>query len=471
MAARMDPESGQLPVEGSDTRLLRRWKTVTFLGLLWIFFLLIVVLICDFLAIGSIATYGSFADYFLVVGFGVFTLICGKSWQIASTSRPILKLGMSQILHIMAVYLVTELYKQKHETQNYQGLFHVGLFAFFHCLYSHVVFVTSCFPSRYGSIYSKFIDTYHQWKQQGLVVLHVYLDVISYGATDDFKFEERRDSALSHDTLLFNGYMGPVPIQHGCLSSLVDKLYSVSPKNTFHMDQATADALGSDLHSFHNTALNTVQEDPESREIGGGGGFQYEGPDGTRILFGGGGHIGPPETSNKKLRLSRSIKTLSSYVGASEEKQPLRHKLSQYTFGKNSICSEATLKDVEPRSILDSEFHLYEAFIDRCCDNVNFKLDPAFQCFGIPGFELSPCLFLSYLSNAARDCFSATILLYLLIAAGEPPKIFLVAGCTQFCVKVLSFIVASRYPKSLYYTLLANVSWFITIIYVIFSIL
>lgn len=471
MAARMDPESGQLPVEEMTTRLLRGWKTVTILGLLWICFLLIVVLICDFLAIGDIEIHGSFADYFLVVVFGVFTLICGKSWQIASSSRPMLKLGMSQILHIMAVYLVTELYKQKHETQNYQGLFFVCLFAFFHCLYSHIVFVTSCFPFHYGSVYRRFIDTYHQWKQQSLVVPPVYLEVNSYGAADEYKFEERRDSALSHDTLLFNGYIGPVPIQHGCLSSLVDKLYSVSPKNTFHIDQATADALGSDLHNIHNTALNTAQEDPERREIGGGGGFQYEGPDGTKILFGGGGHIGPPETTNKKLRLSRSLKTLSSYVGTTEEKQPLRHKLSQYTFGKNSICSETTLKDMEPRSILDSESQLYEAFIDRCCDNVNFKLDPAFQCFGIPGFELSPWWVLTYIANASLEFFSASITWCLLIENEAAPQVFLVAGCTHFCVKVLGFIVASRYPKSLYYTLVANFSWFITMIYVIFSIL
>lgn len=472
MAARMDPEAARLPGEEVTARLLRGWKTVTFLGLVWIFFLLIVVLIWDFLAIGDSHAYGVFADYFVVVGFGVFTLLCGKSWRTAAGSTPVLKLGMSQFMDIMAVYLVTQLYKQKHDTHNHQGLVFVGLFAFFHCLYSHVAFMTWCFPSHYGSNFHRFIDTYHQWKQQSLVPPLVCLEVTSYGSADELKFEERRDSALSHDTVLFNGYVGPVPIQHASLSSRVDKLYSVSPKNTFHIDQATADALGSDLHIIHNTALNTalrtVHEDPQRRDIGGGGGFQYEGPDGTKILFGGGGHIGPPESANRKLRLSRSLKTLSSYVAATEEKQPLRHKLSQYTFGKNSVCSEATL--IEPRSMLDSGFHLYEAFIDRCCDDVNFKLDPAFQCFGIPGFELSPWWVLAYTANASLEVFSASITWFLLIETGACSRMFVGAGCVQLCVRVLSFIVASRYPRSLYYTLATNLGWFITMVYVIFSI-
>ncbi|RLV93940.1 hypothetical protein JA1_002125 [Spathaspora sp. JA1] len=75
-------------------------------------------------------------------------------------------------------------------------------------------------------------------------------------------------------------------------SDFVDKLYSVSPKNTYHLNTATAAAAA--VESCNIDEYLDSEDDEElstqGRHFGGGGGgnFKLKLPDGTKIEFGGG---------------------------------------------------------------------------------------------------------------------------------------------------------------------------------------
>ncbi|EGW30854.1 uncharacterized protein SPAPADRAFT_62755 [Spathaspora passalidarum NRRL Y-27907] len=90
--------------------------------------------------------------------------------------------------------------------------------------------------------------------------------------------------SISIDTVTAN----PTLKNYRSCSDFVDKLYSVSPKNTYHLNTATALAAASE--TFDDYMDSDEEVTTEGRHFGGGGGgnFKLKLPGGTEIEFGGG---------------------------------------------------------------------------------------------------------------------------------------------------------------------------------------
>lgn len=136
---------------------------------------------------------------------------------------------------------------------------------------------------------------------------------------------------------------------------LVDKLYSVSPKNTFHLVTASATAMTMDeLQDNDSSSIHTCDTDWGG---GGGGGFKYKMPDGSKISFGGGGGFGyhhydrrHSEHSHKSHHSNHS-QTSQSHSKSNEtnvlgwlipfkSKKSLSKKLSEFNFETSNLLSD-----------------------------------------------------------------------------------------------------------------------------------
>lgn len=508
----MDLESGLLSGAGGPAmsgRGLRRWSSLLSVSLLWPVLLLVVLLLNALVNHHDASSVTLLQTFCMAVAGLVFPPV--YPWASTSFFPAFFKALASQSFQVLFWSCCKHLYEHRNPETSFPAFWYVGVFAMTFTSRLVFDFMWTLFPRHYWRKYAKFLETYEKWKQN-----HAFpvFGQISYGATECG--EGRRQSGFSTETLQMNGDSGPIPIQDGGLS-LAHNLYSVSPKNTLHFE-------------------STIVE-KEGLGIGGGGGFQYEGPDGTKILFGGGGHAGlsdddedgrkcepksafseltrlkhygilgncgslkmssvstddstnsdisttPRRASNNfydpmtstttvskpnkypQLHTSRSLRSLRSqrsFSTKSQEHQSLKHKLSQYTFGKNSICSGATLRD-EPRSIADSCPNLYQAFIENYCDEMNFAIDPSFEAFGIPGFEISRVWVLAYLTNMGLSIFSGLIL-WCVYLQNRLVGMLAAVFCIQVTNQLAGTIVANRYHWSIYGSLVANLVWFGVMIY------
>lgn len=105
--------------------------------------------------------------------------------------------------------------------------------------------------------------------------------------TPVFNLNSFGSKALAHSVLM------PIMNQQimDCNDDMIERLYSVSPKNTLHF---LLGDYGSDIHG-PTLAAQLVQEDAASLHTtdthfggGGGGNFKYKMPDGSKLEFGGG---------------------------------------------------------------------------------------------------------------------------------------------------------------------------------------
>lgn len=429
-------------------RSLSNFSTVRALGCGFMVLLIGVMVICDLFITKGKGSNGEWMEVLPTILYGVVLLFLVPTWTPSSRLKSIVKVILSQYFQFLALSLLKRLHDHKYPDSEFHMLRSAGMFAFAYCFHMHWTLLNRWFPSNFSSKYNRFIETYSKWKLLDLSVDYSEDTVISYGAVDDAmqKMNGRKNSALSNESLMFNGYLGPIPMQRSGLSSLVDKLYSVSPKNTYHLDDVAAEALAAEANVQRETTNPIGAPEPYKARRNGS-------------VFSG----------EKLLRLSRSLKSLEALMGTNEEKQLLKNKLSQYTFGKNSVCSESTLRDSEPRSILDSRL-LYQAYIESSYDYVDFPIDPSFKYFGTPGWQLSQWWVLAYTCNATLEFFASSICWVIIASCDVLSHAIAAMAVFQFFMKVLSFIIAPTYYKALYLPLITNVCWFLLMINVIFSI-
>lgn len=220
---------------------------------------------------------------------------------------------------------------------------------------------------------------------------------------------------------------------------LVDKLYSISPKNTFHLVTASATAMTRDdvaavrdeasvagsiyedvdspfIDDVDNTSIHTTDTDLTG---GGGGGFKYKMPGGGKILFGGGGgfsykHLHHKKKSSASETLSRKS-TFSFHSKSSKQlcedttrvrrwmnwlipvrpkQKSVKKQLSMFNFRgpteTSSLLSDTqtynSVDDLESQPVSPIEFTKEEfnnyLYISLGLDKFKIDYDPIFEKFG-----------------------------------------------------------------------------------------
>lgn len=176
---------------------------------------------------------------------------------------------------------------------------------------------------------------------------------------------------------------------------LVDKLYSVSPKNTFHLVTASATAMTMDGLQDDSSSIHTCDTDWGG---GGGGGFKYKMPDGSKISFGGGGGFGyhhydrrhsehsqkshHSQSSQSQPNQSQSNKKVWGWLIPYKSKKSLSKKLSEFNFETSKLLSE----DQENYSSINDDIEITK---DEFSNYLNLSLgikktiifDPIFDKF------------------------------------------------------------------------------------------
>lgn len=310
---------------------------------------------------------------------------------------------------------------------------------------------------------------------------------------------------------------------------VIDRLYSVSPKNTLHLQEADSDSdddvtlyiISGESDSADSASLHT-----NGTHLGGGGGgnFKYKFPDGSKLRFGGGAgfdyqhdtpETDPPRDGSCSESSSSSTVTSNSFGEREKEwlrpfllwfrwlipihgdrmptdintNQSIQKKLSTYTM--NSEVLSLKSKDSRNYGTFDLEsqdfkarnknvhtFYRFARFANKYFDywSPNFSdlirdIDPAFMRFGVTLPDFPTFFFLIFEVSICLWQFASSLLLAYPILAQEVhiwnfmACVALMVVCKLFCCNYLHFQSTVSYKVALVLELFVNLSMFCSCLY------
>ncbi|CUM63115.1 uncharacterized protein PRCAT00000682001 [Priceomyces carsonii] len=252
-------------------------------------------------------------------------------------------------------------------------------------------------------------------------------------------FNLKDDCATNEDTSPSSPLLIASNHDHLC-HNLVERLYSVSPKNTYHLDHKAACVIVNDADNSTDRSSNDSVEGINCNSLcdelehssnsqyeilislktrfggGGGGGFKYKMPNGSTLKLGGGGGFdyqhsdcsGDEVSDSEEEFAERGYRWLlpnlilhgefrrKAYKKPTESSHLLTQKLSSYTLSSSKqtdIISLGGDLESQGRPLTTSDrFSKFKDFICSHLDqdqNIQLNIDPFFKRFSFLTIEVS----------------------------------------------------------------------------------